>query len=281
MGLKDGLLLRVAKRWIAGVDLDSAIKDAKRANEKGMGAIVNFLGEEVTQPALADSHLQQYISLQEAMRSNQIKGSASVKLTQFALGTDDAGASRRLESAANNAEKLNQLLWIDMEGSKFTDRTLEIYSDSLAKHATMGVALQAYLRRSEKDLKALLDKGGRVRLVKGAYREPREISYPTRQEVNENYSALMKALFEQGDHFAIATHNSKLIEEARRLADQKHVDFEFEMLKGIRNEMKEELVKSGYRVSEYLPYGSEWYAYSQRRLSEHPSNIILLVRSLF
>ncbi len=281
MGLKNGLLLRVARRWIAGVDLDSAIKDAKRANKRGMGVVLNYLGEEVTEASVAEGHLHEYLSLQDAVRANGVSGSVSVKLTQFALGSDDAGAARRLESVANNAEKLNQPLWIDMEGSKFTDKTLTLYSEGLARHRTMGVALQAYLRRSEKDLQNLLERGGHVRLVKGAYREPREIVYPTRREVNESYSSLMRQLFDQGDHFAIATHNSRLVEEAKKLAESKHVDFEFEMLKGIRNELKEELVKSGYKVSEYLPYGREWYPYSQRRLSEHPSNVILLIRSLF
>jgi proline dehydrogenase len=171
-------------------------------------------------------------------------------------------------------------MFVDMESSDFTERTITIYLDSRSKHGEIGLALQAYMRRSGADLKRLLDGGARIRLVKGAYREPHDVVYPTRKEVSENYSALMQVLFDRGDNFAIATHDSRLIDEARKLSDSKHVNFRFEMLKGIRNELKEELVKSGYKVYEYLPYGDRWFAYSKRRMTEHPSNIWLLLRSM-
>jgi len=280
LGLGEALLLRVAKRWIAGVDLDSVIEDAKRANRKGMKAIANFLGEEISDPAIADSHAAEYIALQEAINAGGIEGCASIKLTQFGLGSDDEGARRRLELIASKADKLNQPLWIDMEGSAVTSKTLEIYSEAKERHGRLGVALQAYMRRSEGDLEALLDRGGRVRLVKGAYGEPSEIVFPSRRKVTENFISLLRMLFERGDNFAVATHNSRLIAEARRLAESKGAKFEFEMLKGIRNELKEELVASGYRVSEYIPYGDRWLSYSRRRMEEHPSNFLLLLRSL-
>jgi len=161
-----------------------------------------------------------------------------------------------------------------------TRKTIEIYLALLEKHKNVGIALQAYMRRSEADLSALLDRGGRVRLVKGAYREGRDVVYPNREEVRKNYSRLMHALFERGDNFTIATHDSALIEEAKRLSDSHHVKFEFAMLRGIRDELKSELVRSGYRVVEYIPYGDQWYAYSIRRMKEHPSNVWLLLRSL-
>jgi proline dehydrogenase len=277
----DGLLLKVARRWIAGVDLDSVIAVAKDSNSKGFGVVLNYLGEDVTDQSVADGHLQQYLHLQQAMASSGINGFASVKLTQFGLGADDGMAEKRLESVASNAEKLHQIVWIDMEGSGFTERTLRVYTNLLNSHPEAGVALQAYMRRSGDDLKALLDKGARVRLVKGAYREPPDVVFPTREEIRSNYSSLMKLLFDGADNFAIGTHDSKLIDEARKLADSKHVNFRFEMLKGIRNELKTELVRSGFKLSEYLPYGEQWYAYSKRRLTEHPSNILLLARSLF
>jgi len=203
-----------------------------------------------------------------------------VKLTQLGLGADDAGAADRLERIAVNSEKFNQPLWIDMEGSSFTERTLSMYLDSLSKHRNLGIVLQSYLRRSESDLPRLLDAGAKVRLVKGAYRESRDVVYPSRKEVSGSFSRLMGTLFDRGDGFAIATHDSALVEEARKLAESKHVNFEFEMLKGIRDELKDDLVKSGYRVSEYLPYGDRWFAYSRRRITEHPSNILLLLRSM-
>jgi len=280
MGLKELLLLRLAKHWISGVDLDSAIADAKKANSRGMGVVVNFLGEEITDPAIAESHAGEYLRLQQRISENGIRGFASVKLTQLGLGADDAGAADRLERIAVNSEKFNQPLWIDMEGSSFTERTLSMYLDSLSKHRNLGIVLQSYLRRSESDLPRLLDAGAKVRLVKGAYRESRDAVYPSRKEVSGSFSRLMGTLFDRGDGFAIATHDSALVEEARKLAESKHADFEFEMLKGIRDELKDDLVKSGYRVSEYLPYGDRWFAYSRRRITEHPSNILLLLRSM-
>jgi proline dehydrogenase len=276
----DGLLLKIARRWIAGVDLDSAVADAKKANSNGFGIVMNFLGEDVTQQSVADAHMQHYLELQNALASEKINGFASLKLTQFGLGSDDAGAIRRVEAVATNAERLGQLLWIDMEGSSFTDQTLKVYLNTLEEHRDVGVALQAYMRRSKSDLEMLLGKGGRIRLVKGAYRESSEKVFPSRREVSKSFSELMRTLFDNGDNFAIGTHDSKLIDEAKKLAESKHVTFRFEMLKGIRDQLKAELVTSGYKVSEYLPFGDQWYSYSKRRLTEHPSNVLLLIRSL-
>jgi proline dehydrogenase len=280
LGLQELLLLRVAKRWIAGVDLESAIKDAIAANRKGIGAVVNFLGEEIEDPTVADAQVEQYLKLQKAISDNSVNGFASVKLTQLGLGPDDAGAARRLEGIVANAESLHQQVFVDMESSDFTDRTIAIYLDSRAKHTGVGLALQAYMRRSGTDLKRLLDGGAHIRLVKGAYRESKEVVFPSRNEISQNYSSLMQILFERGDNFAIATHDSRLVDEAKKLAESKHADFRFEMLKGIRNNLKVELVSSGYKVHEYLPYGDRWFAYSRRRMTEHPSNIWLLLRSL-
>lgn len=280
MGLREAFLLRIAKRWISGVDLDSVVRDSKRANKSGYGVVANYLGEEIADQSVADSHLKHYIDLQNAIGENGIRGCASVKLTQFGLGTGEASTEKRLDAVVTNAERLNQKLWIDMEGSKFTTPTIEIYERAVQKYRGVGVAIQSYLKRSEADLKSLIERGGRIRLVKGAYHEPHELAFDTRTEVNQSFLKLMKMLFEGSEGFAIATHNSFLIDNARKLADSSHTDFEFEMLKGIRNELKEELVASGYKVSEYLPYGDQWYHYSMRRMQEHPSNLILLLRSL-
>ncbi len=280
MGLKERVVLPLAKRWIAGVGMDSAIADAKAANARGLGVIVNFLGEEIRDPAEADAHTEEYLRLQQAIADSGINGFASVKLTQLGLGSDEKGMQARLERIATNSERLKQLLWVDMEGSAFTDVTVRIYIEAYRRHPGMGVALQAYARRSESDLKAILEAGGKVRLVKGAYRESRDFVYPTRGEVSENYAKLMSTLFERSEGFAIATHDTVLIDKAKELAASKQVDFRFELLKGIRDGLKADLLESGYTVSEYLPYGDRWYAYSKRRITEHPSNIWLLLRSL-
>ena len=280
MGLKERVVLPLAKRWIAGVDMQSAIEDAKKANSRGVGAIVNFLGEDIKDKATADAHAAEYLRLQQSLSEGGISGFVSVKLTQLGLGADDEGMRSRLENIASNADRLRQPLWIDMEGSAFTEATVRTYIALHEKHSAAGMALQAYTRRSESDLKSILDAGGKVRLVKGAYKESRDFVFPTRDEVRDNFAKLMGTLFERGDGFAIGTHDSILIDKAKALADSKHAEFRFELLKGIRDELKTDLVKSGYKVSEYLPYGDSWYAYSKRRISEHPSNIWLLLRSL-
>ncbi len=260
--------------------MGSALADAKLANARGFGVIVNFLGEEIKDPAEADAHTEEYLRLQQAISDGGVNGFASVKLTQLGLGSDDQGMRARLERIATNSERLGQLLWVDMEGSAFTEATVKTYLEALKNHPRLGLALQAYARRSGTDLKAILDAGGTVRLVKGAYREGSDFVFPSKKEVNENFARLMGMLFERGDRFAIATHDSALIDRAKELSGSRKTEFHFELLKGIRDDVKEELVKSGHTVFEYLPYGDRWWAYSKRRITEHPSNIWLLLRSL-
>jgi len=280
VGFKEAVVFRIAKRWISGKDLESGIRGAQEAKARGFGVILNYLGEDVTDLAQAQREFDEYLRIQRAIHDADIDGAASVKLTQFGLMVDERLALERAREVTVDAESLGQLLWLDMEGSRFTSKTIEIYLALLEDHKNVGIALQAYMKRSEADLSALLDRGGRVRLVKGAYRETRDVVYPTGDEVRKNYSRLMHTLFERGDRFTIATHDSALIDEAKRLSDSHHVKFEFAMLRGIRDELKSELVRSGYRVVEYIPYGDQWYAYSIRRMKEHPSNIWLLLRSL-
>ncbi len=282
MGILQALTYGAAKRWIAGKDMKTALSKAKEANAKGLGTILNYLGEDVTDPALAQAHFEEYVKLQREIHDSGIDGCASVKLTQFGLGVlDEPVVIERATHLVEGAAALGQMLWIDMEGSSVTSATLKIYSKMLENHKNVGVALQAYLRRSEADLKALMDIGGKVRLVKGAYREPSDIVFPSREQVTENFLRLMRVLFEKGDGFAIATHDSRPIQEAQELhTSNPKTKFEFEMLRGIRDDLKLELARKGYRMVDYMPYGEEWYPYSVRRIKEHPSNIWLLLRSL-
>lgn len=280
MGIKQDLVYKIAKRWISGREMGEALETAKGVNKKGMGVILNYLGEGVTETSVAERHAEEYLRLQRAIADNKMDGCVSAKLTQFGLSVDEKLAIEKTELLARQAKSLNQMLWLDMEGSKFTDKTLEIYEDMFSRHDNLGVALQAYMKRSESDLMKLIAKGGKVRLVKGAYREPSDMVYRTREEVRGNFAKLMKILFERGNNFAVATHDSVLIDGARELAKSHHPTFEFEMLKGIRDELKMELVEEGYRMVDYIPYGDQWYDYSMRRIREHPSNIWLLLRSL-
>jgi proline dehydrogenase len=270
-----------AKRWIAGKDLGTAVEKAKEANAKGLGTILNFLGEDVHEPELAASHFEEYVRLQRAIKDSGIDGCASAKLTQLGLLFDESKVLERAARLAEEAQAMGRMFWIDMEGSPLTAPTLRVYAKLLEGHDNVGVALQAYLRRSEADLNRLMDMGAKVRLVKGAYREPSGIVFPTRAQVTQNYLRLLNILFERGQGFAVATHDSGPIEEAQKLSKASPgTKFEFEMLRGIRDDLKLQLARSGYRVVDYMPYGEEWYPYSIRRIKEHPSNIWLLLRSL-
>jgi proline dehydrogenase len=271
-----------AKRWIAGKDMETALAKAKEANAKGVGAILNYLGEDVKDPRVAERHFEEYFKLQRAIDAAGIDGCVSVKLTQFGLGVmEDSAVLERARRLAEEAESMKLVLWIDMERSSVTTRTLQIYSNLFMAYKNVGVALQAYLRRSETDLQNLMDIGAKVRLVKGAYREPPEVAFRSREQVTENYIKLLRILFERGEGFAVGTHDSRPIEEAQRLhRSNPGKRFEFEMLRGIRDDLKLRLAKAGHRVVDYMPYGEEWYPYSIRRIKEHPSNVWLLLRSL-
>lgn len=275
------MMYGAAKRWIAGKDMETALAKAREANAKGLGVILNYLGEDLQDPRVAEAHFEEYVKLQRAIRDSRIDGCVSVKLTQLGLGMDHSAVFEKTARLAEDADAMGQMLWIDMEGSGATTKTIEVYSRLLETHKNVGVALQAYLRRSEEDLLRLMDIGAKVRLVKGAYREPRDLVFHSREQVTENFIKLMRTLFERGQGFAIATHDSRPIEEAEKLHES-HPDtkFEFEMLRGIRDDLKLRLAKAGYRVVDYMPYGEEWYPYSVRRIKEHPSNIWLLLRSI-
>jgi len=282
LGLLQNVIYGAAKRWIAGRDMETALVKAKEANAKGLGTILNYLGEDVEDTRVADSNLEEYVKLQRAIGDEGIDGCVSVKLTQFGLGVlEDSAVFDKALRLVEEAEGMKRMLWIDMEGSSVTTRTLQIYSKLLETHKNVGIALQAYLRRSEEDLRMLINIGGKVRLVKGAYREPADLVFRSREEITQNFLKLMRILFERGQGFAVATHDSRPIEEAERLHEANPgTKFEFEMLRGIRDDLKLRLAKGGYRVVDYMPYGEEWYAYSMRRIKEHPSNIWLLLRSI-
>jgi proline dehydrogenase len=281
LGIKQTFVYPVAKRFIAGKVLDDALTVAHQENEKGIGVILNFLGEEITEGSLADDHAQEYVKLQNAMASQKIDGFTSVKLSQLGLAISAQDAESRLDRIAANAESRGQLLYVDMESSGYFVKTIEIFERMMGRHKNMGLAYQCYLRKGRPDFVRLVANGARIRLVKGAYGSERpDVVFKSRDEVREEFSEYAKILFDKGNDFGIATHDTVLVDQAKKLAESHKVTFHFEFLRGIRNELKEELVRSGYRVYDYVPYGSEWYHYSMRRVKEHPSNILLVVRSL-
>jgi len=242
--------------------------------------ILNLLGEETTSREETTAATTEYLEILDALKSRQIEGCISVKPTQLGLSIGPSLFRDNLAKIQNKAKSLGTFVWVDMEGSPFTAQIVDSYLEFRKRYDNIGIAIQAYLKRSEEDVNRILDLGGAIRLCKGAYNENAEIVYKRRKQIDEKFSKLMRTIFERGKGFAIATHDEKLIEEAIRLSNVHHADFEFEMLMGIRDKKKRELVQRGYRVSEYIPFGKSWWAYSQRRILEHKSNIFLLARSL-
>jgi proline dehydrogenase len=275
--LMERLLFKVAKKWVAGHTADEAIAAARDANAKGMAAILNFLGEETTKPEDVENTVKEYLSVMERIAAEKIRGCVSAKPTQLGLAIGFESCLANYTRLAVKAGQLGQFMWIDMESVKFTEDTIAIYLELFKRYKSIGVAMQSYLRRSASDLLHVLENGGKVRLVKGAYSEPDEHAFSSKDEVDANYSKLMKMLQQSGKFFAIATHDSKLIDEAISFTKSQ---FEFQLLMGIRDELKRDLVAKGFTVSEYIPYGAQWLPYSVRRLRERKRNLLLLARSL-
>lgn len=292
--LMEPLLLRLVKKWSAGDDIEDALIAAKSCNMKGQKAILNYLGEDYTEEEIINRAIKEYYNLLEGLYLGQIEGCISVKPSQLGLSVSYELCLKNFRALTKRAIELGGFIWIDMESSKFTDDTLMLYLELISHHSDIGVVLQSALRRSASDLLHLIEVGGKVRLVKGAYHENERIAFASHDEVSANYIKLLEILFSHDSlntnevdnntlRFAVATHDSKLIENTIRLWKTSNVrikNFEFEFLKGIRDELKRDLVEEGFRVAEYIPYGDEWLSYSIRRLRERKRNIFLLARSL-
>lgn len=287
-GLVQRLLFRVARKWVSGNTYKNALSTARDCNSKGISAILNFLGEDSNSSTAIEATVKEYFSLLNLLEDNRINGCISVKPTQIGLTIGYDKCLYNLKQIARKAKSLDRFMWIDIESFQFVEDTVVIYLELLRdyKHNT-GVAIQSYLKRSRSDLLHLLEQGAIVRLVKGAYREDKSVAFQSMEKINSNFSKLMEMLFEYSNTnnniFAIATHDPRLIDEAIVLSKKYDVDnrkFEFQLLMGIHDKMKEDLVKRRYRVSEYIPYGNQWFPYSMRRIRERKRNILLLARSL-
>ena len=274
------LFYRIAKRWIAGYTLQEAVNAARDANERKMEALLNRLGEHTPDRTLIQQYVDEYQTLLAAIQNEKLRATISIKPSQIGLTADPSLYKDNLLKILTKAEEEGRFVWIDMENSPYTESTVEIYRELLGSHQDLGLCLQANMKRSESDLRDLLPRGGKIRLVKGAYPENAEVAFKRRSELNANYLRLMRTLFEQDGFFAIGTHDEKMIHEAERLSRDHGVNFEFQLLKGIRDDLKSKLLSDGFRVSEYIPYGPEWYNYSKRRMRERKRNILLLIRSI-
>jgi proline dehydrogenase len=271
----------VAIRFVAGETLDDAVRVSRELNGRGLSVSFDHLGEHTTDLRLAARARDDYLSCIERIASEGLDAGISVKLTQLGLGLDDSLAEQSLRTLAARAAAAGIGLTIDMEESAFTERTRDLYCRVQQGSGNLGVALQACLRRTPEDMRRLLPTGGLIRLCKGAYREPRSLAWQRGREVDRAFDFLLGVLMAAETVTpAIATHDRRRIEEARRLGRARKGPFEFQMLFGVRPPLQRALVAAGCRVRIYLPYGDSWYPYLSRRIAERPANIWFSMRAL-
>jgi proline dehydrogenase len=275
---------RAASRFVAGDTLADAMAAAHRIHGEGIALTLDHLGENVTSLAEAEASRDVCLRALDEIAQNRIDGNVSIKLTQFGMDISTDACYTNVEQLVSRAKQRNGFVRIDMESSIYTERTLHLVEDLHARYAAVGTVIQAYLRRSEKDVEMLCRRGIRVRLCKGAYLEPAEVAFQDKSEVDRNFLQLMRMLLSAGSYPAIATHDEKIIEETKSFARARNIDpksFEFQMLYGIRRELQRRLVTEGYRLRLYVPFGEAWYPYFMRRLAERPANVVFLARNLF
>ena len=280
MQLMEKFLFKIAKKWIAGDTIDDALSSAKDAYQMKRHVIINKLGEYHTTKKQVQESIDDYQKIANSFRKWKVRGAISVKPTQIGLSISQKQCYKSLEEIIRKMRNAHVFVWVDMESSEHTDETIELYCSFFSKYERLGIALQANLKRTEDDLNHLIGIGAKIRLVKGAYREKSSISFRSREDVDKNYIKLMTILFKQGNEFAIASHDNAIIKKAETLSKKYSRKFEFEFLKGIREEIKPSLIRKGFVVSDYIPYGTNWLEYSIRRIKERKRNILLLGNSL-
>jgi proline dehydrogenase len=272
----------MARRFVAGETLDEAIAAARKCNDLGMLASLDYLGENVSTTTDAQRARDAYLEIFDHIAAEKIEANVSCKLTQLGLDLSSEFCEGLVLSVVERAAAYGNFLRVDMEGSAYTQRTVELVKRIRGRNPAIGTVIQSYLYRSERDIQDLLAYGCRIRLCKGAYKESAEVAFEKKRDVDGNYIRLMQLLLPSGFYHAIATHDPHMIGETIRWAAAKQIskdDFEFQMLYGIRTDLQRRLVNGGYRVRIYIPYGRDWFPYFMRRLAERPANVGFLVRN--
>lgn len=280
----NGATRRMSHRFVAGEALDEAVEACRICNDQGMAVTLDCLGENVATTADAQRARDTYLDIYDRIAKNKLNANVSCKLTQLGLDLSVEFCEGLVLSIAERAGAYDSFLRIDMEGSIYTQRTIELVKRVRAQTPCVGAVIQAYLYRSEADIHDLLSYGCRIRLCKGAYKESPEVAFERKADVDGNYVKLMRILLASGFYHGIATHDPRMIAETIRWAADKKIskdDFEFQMLYGIRTDLQRMLVRDGYRLRIYVPYGREWFPYFMRRLAERPANIGFFVRNFF
>jgi proline dehydrogenase len=275
---------RVALRFVAGEDLEDALKVVKQLSERGMTASIDYLGENVTDATAAQAATRVYLSAIDRIEAAGLRANLSVKLTQMGLDIDEEFAMGNAAVAAARAAEAGSTLTLDMEDRRYTDRTVDTALRLAHRYPErIGVAVQAYLYRTPADVERLNEGRVQIRLCKGAYREPKRIAYQRKEEVDAAFARLLVRVLEANVYPMIATHDPRLVDFALRQVATLGRDpesFEFQFLLGVRRDLQEQLVAKGFRVRVYVPFGSEWYPYFMRRLAERPANIRFFLRQL-
>jgi proline dehydrogenase len=279
---------RLSDRFVAGTEIADAVRATQAVNRAGMSVSIDNLGENVTNPEEARNSAQLYVQILDAITSNQLNANISLKLTHMGLDVDEKLARDIVTGLVAKAASMNPpgFVRVDMEGSPYTQRTLDFVHElhRMPGNAnSVGTVIQAYLKRSESDIEKLLAERIRIRLCKGAYKEAADIAFPAKSDVDANYVKLMKTLMKSGIYHGLATHDENIIRQAEAFAIKEKLSpdsFEFQMLYGIRRDLQQALVRRGWRMRVYIPFGTEWYPYFMRRLGERPANVFFIARNL-
>jgi proline dehydrogenase len=279
---------RTSSRFVAGTQVEDALRVTQTLNAARLSVSIDNLGENVTTPDEAREAAGLYRQLLAEISLRGLNANVSVKLTHMGLDVDPELAYQNVRALVSQAASMQprNFVRVDMEGSPYTDRTLALVHKlhrEPEKSGCVGAVIQSYLRRSENDVAELLREGIRIRLCKGAYQEPAEIAFQAKSEVDANYIKLMKMLLKSGVYHGLATHDERLIREAQAFATREQIPrdaFEFQMLYGIRRDLQRSLVRDGWRMRVYVPFGTEWYPYLMRRLAERPANLIFVAKNL-
>ena len=280
---------RMSSRFVAGTQVEDALRATQAINQMGASVSVDNLGENVTNAEEARQSAALYHRMLDQIAELRLNANVSLKLTHMGLDVDENLAYELVTSLVAKAAAMTprNFVRVDMEGSPYTQRTLDFVHELHRKpenKGCVGAVIQSYMRRAESDIEKLLAEGIRIRLCKGAYKEPAEIAFQPKSEVDANYVKLMKILMKSGVYNGLATHDERIIEEAKAYATREGVPrdaFEFQMLHGIRRDLQQQLVKDGWGMRVYIPFGTEWYPYLMRRLGERPANALFIAKNLF
>ena len=272
----------VTHRFVAGEDLAEAVEAIRQLNSKAISASFDHLGESIMSESATRQEVREYLRVLDQIDKNGLDSNVSVKLTQLGLDVDQELCYENARAIVEAAGRYQNFVRIDMEDSTKTDATIDIFKRLRKEFDNVGIVVQSYLYRTESDVKDLLQTGARIRLCKGAYKEPETVAFQDKADVDKNYVHVMKMLLVSGIYHGIATHDENMIAATRQFAAEKGItadQYEFQMLFGIRRDLQDKLVKEGYRMRVYVPYGEYWYPYFMRRLAERPANVWFVLKN--